>query len=282
MNLVEVLILMNSIMNSITFFRHIVKTLQTFYFGNFGNAWLYPSKNLSIIFSKLSCLSAYKKSTASLMLQWNNKLVILGNFGMPLPHTPKMIVSTWNVYQQAKNKLHPSCFPWDIAKILYTNCIWYFGPVWVRTPKVILSSCRKPLYLSADKNSTSCPMLLWRYCKDMQTYFGYFGHAWLHSPKMIVSPCRRLPFYVHAKNTLHHLLLSFDITFYRFLQFDWLAAFWPITWDTKFCQMWWWNSNNNINLHFRLFQNDKIFQKIQKTQLWAQITFPGKRDYVSF
>ena len=28
--------------------RDIVKTLQTFFFGNFGNAWPYASKNLGI------------------------------------------------------------------------------------------------------------------------------------------------------------------------------------------------------------------------------------------
>ena len=54
--------------------------------------------------------------------------------------------------------------------------------------------------LSAGKKSTSSPLLLWKYCKDMQTYFGYFGHAWLHSPKMIVSTCRRLRCVSTCKN----------------------------------------------------------------------------------
>ena len=35
-------------------------------------------------------------------------------------------------------------------------------------------------------------MLFWRYCKDMQTYFGYFGHVWLYITKIIVSTFRRL------------------------------------------------------------------------------------------
>ena len=49
--LVEVLILMNSKMNPIhNVFRDIVKTFQTCYFKNFGNARLYPSKNISINF----------------------------------------------------------------------------------------------------------------------------------------------------------------------------------------------------------------------------------------
>ena len=87
-------------------------------------------------------------------------------------------------------------------------CFWYFGTVWVGTPNVILSSCRKRLCLSAGKNSTSLPMLLWRYYKDMQTHFGYFGHSWLHS--MIVSPCRRLQSLSACNyNKLHNSLLSY-------------------------------------------------------------------------
>ena len=131
--------------------------------------------------------------------------------GLVWPHIPKMMYQfkkAFSVYQQAKNKLHPSCFPWDIAKILKSSCFCYFGSVWLRKPKVILSFCRKRLCLSAGKKPASFPMLLWRYCKDMQTYFGYFGHAWLHSPKMIV-----FNVYLHAKNKLHNSLLSYNITF---------------------------------------------------------------------
>ena len=57
---------------------------------------------------------------------------------------------------------------------------------------MILSTCRKPFCLFGGKKSTSSLMLSWRYCKDMQIYFGYFGHAWFHTPKMIVSACARL------------------------------------------------------------------------------------------
>ena len=53
------------------------------------------------------------------------------------------------------------------------------------------------------------------------------------------------------------------------MQFDWLTAFWPITWEPEFSQMWdWWWIINNISFHFTLFTykgNDKIFQKIPKT-----------------
>ena len=98
--------------------------------------------------------------------------------------------------------------------------------------------------------------------------------------------------YLHAKNKLHHSLLSWKITFYRILQFDWLTAFWPITREPEFCQIWdwWWNINNNIGFHFKLFpgkNNDNIFQKVQKTylaaiwalfaQIWTKMNFPEKR-----
>ena len=53
------------------------------------------------------------------------------------------------------------------------------------------------------------------------------------------------------------------------MQFDWLAAFWPITGGPKLCQICWWNINNNISFHYRLFPRKtnitKFFKKSQKT-----------------
>ena len=72
----------------------------------------------------------------------------------------------------------------------------------------------------------------------------------------------------------------------------WSAAFGPITWELEFCQAgdWWWNSNNNMTLNFRLFQgkiNDNIFYKTQKNLFqgyfgpflskFGQTNFPGKK-----
>ena len=52
------------------------------------------------------------------------------------------------------------------------------------------------------------------------------------------------------------------------MQFDWLAAFWPITGGPKLCQICWWNINNNISFHYRLFPRKtnitKFFKKSQK------------------
>ena len=52
--------------SSLTFFGDIVKTLQTCYFGNFGNAWPFPSKIIVSTCRKLSYLFACKISTSSL------------------------------------------------------------------------------------------------------------------------------------------------------------------------------------------------------------------------
>ena len=90
-------------------------------------------------------------------LEINSKLVILGNLGIP-GHTYLnwyQFIETFNVYLQAKNQLHPSRFPWDIARILQTCYFGYLGHAWLRTPRVTLSTCRKLSCFSAGKKSYS-------------------------------------------------------------------------------------------------------------------------------
>ena len=58
------------------------------------------------------------------------------------------------------------------------------------------------------------------------------------------------------------------------MQFDWLTAFWVIIQEPEFCQIWdwWWNINESISFHFRLFPgktNGNIFQIIQKVFFWG-------------
>ena len=65
----------------------VVKTLQTFYFGNFGNDWASQSKTIVMISRKPSCSSACKKSTSSLTsfskyCKEIANLLFLGNLGM--------------------------------------------------------------------------------------------------------------------------------------------------------------------------------------------------------
>ena len=75
------------------------------------------------------------------------------------------------------------------------------------------------VYLQA-KNQLHPPMLLWRYCKDMQSCFGYFGHAWLHLSKLIVSPhiklrclcvCKIIKFIIHFFLTILHVQESCNL-----------------------------------------------------------------------
>ena len=158
------------------------------------------------------------------------------------------------VYLQTTNQLHLSRIPSDIAKILQNCYFRYFGHAWLCTPKVIHSTCRKLLRLSAGEKSTSFPSFFRRYCKDMQTfYFGYFEHAWLPKLKMIVSPCRKLQCLSACHKYISSFISSWDITFKRILQFDWPAAFWPITRGPESCQIWnWlWNISKNMSFHFR-------------------------------
>ena len=89
-------------------------------------------------------------------------------------------------------------------------------------------------------------------------------------PKLSFPLVENFDAYLHAKNKLRNSLLSWNITFSRTLQFNWLKAFWSITREPEFCEIWvWcWSMNNNTSFHFRLFSektNDKIFQKIKKS-----------------
>ena len=98
---------------------------------------------------------------------------------------------------------------------------------------------------------------------------------------MILLTCRKLRCLSACQK--YTFLLSGDITFLRTLQFDWPTAFWSITRDPEFCQIWdwWWNICNNISFHFRSFPgktNDKIFQQIQNR--WALFTqIMGKNEF---
>ena len=98
--------------------------------------------------------------------------------------------------------------------------------------------------------------LLQRYCEFVLGTLGMLRYA--HQKRyyqFIETFCD----YLQAKNKFH------PPCFFE----DWLSAFWPITWEPEFFQIWdwWWNINNNISFPFRLFlrkTNDKIFQKILK------------------
>ena len=131
---------------------------------------------------------------------------------------------------------------------------------------------------SSFKSSLSYLFIL----KILWTCSGYFGSGyaynnWYH--QFIEKFC----VYLQAKNQLHLPCFSED----------WLSAFWPITREPyqEFYQIWW-NINNTISFHFRLFPrkiNDKIFPKKKKrpiralfAKIWPKMTFRGKEGSPSF
>ena len=122
------------------------------------------------------------------------------------------------------------------------------------------------VYLQAKK-TTSSPTFFWRYCKNKQTsYIGHFGQAWPHTPKMIVSTCKKLLMFICMPKRI----------------------FWSTTRESEFCQIWdwWWNVNNNISLHFRLFPGKtkkKFFRKIKKKLKFIdKSVFLEKKAMLSF
>ena len=100
-------------------------------------------------------------------LQKNSKHVILGKLGMP-GHTHLQwwyqFEEIFDVYLEAKNRLHYSCFPWDISKILQTCYFGYFGQVWLHKPK-------QPI---PDKNSE---LLMDRQTEDSDFIGPSVGHG---------------------------------------------------------------------------------------------------------
>ena len=184
-----------------------------------------------------------------------------------------MIVQIWrNLWCWTACKKSTAYFTISLryCKVLQTYCFGHFENVWRHTPKGILSSCRKLSCLSTDKKIE----ILQRYAHFFLWFFGYFGHTWLHTSKMIVSTCRRL--WCLSASLKHISSFTSFLRHYILKHPNWLTAFWFITQEPGFCQIWdcWWNINNITIFHFRLSPgktNDKNFQRKIKTNLfWGQ------------
>ena len=107
----------------------IVKTLQTCYFENFGNAWPSPSK---LYYQFVVNCHAYMPGKNQLhhsiffkILEKNSKLVILGHLKVP-GHTPKMIIGIWkNLWHLSADKRSRPSFTFssrcykDIVNLLF-------------------------------------------------------------------------------------------------------------------------------------------------------------------
>ena len=129
----------------------------------------------------------------------------------------------------------------------------------------------------------------------MQTHFGYFGHAWLHSPKMTVSSSWRLQCLSACKkiNSIIHFLQYCILKNPAISLAGSILAYYL---QQQLCQMFWWNINNNISFHYRLFPRKTNLTKLLKkspkpyfgpilvpfAQMWVKNEFSWKKGSVSF
>ena len=150
------------------------------------SCWYFCSDNM---ITRFLCA---RSCTANIFVY--TKVCALAKCNLFQPGTSKMIVPLWrNLWQLSagKNQLHSLRFP----EILQRYCKFvvlgtlgmpgYAHPKWYHQyEETFMFICRQKII--------SYPMLFWKYCKVMQTYFGYFGHAWLCTAKMIISTFRRI------------------------------------------------------------------------------------------
>ena len=110
------------------------------------------------------------------ILQRNSKIVPLGNLNMIghiLLKWQYQFGENFDIYLQAKKKIYPSSFPWDIAKIIRVIRAWlatHTQSDTINLSKTFMFICRQKVNF--------IPTFCWRYYKDIQTsYLGYFGHV---------------------------------------------------------------------------------------------------------
>ena len=142
---------------------------------------------------QLSCLFSCKKSTSSLtsFLKYCREIanLLFWVIWACLAQITQLIASkfeeAFDIYLQAKNQLYSSHFPSDIGKILQNLLFWVPWACLATHTQSDTIHLQQKTFLFKDKKRTSSPMLVWIYCKDIQTfYFGYFGHAWLCTPNI--------------------------------------------------------------------------------------------------
>ena len=116
------------------------KDIANFLFWELWECLIIPIKIHSINlleFFMLMCMQKINSITQFFLkiLQRNSKLVILGTLGMP-GYTPKMILTIWSKLLCLSAQKKTTC------------CFGYFRHAWLRTSKVIVSTCRKLWCLS--------------------------------------------------------------------------------------------------------------------------------------
>ena len=181
---------------------------------------------------------------------------------------------TFDNYMQGKNQLsfmislkYFNMTNWSVILAYLLWLLWEYLAMHTQSDTLYLQ--KLSVFTSMEKINF---MLFWRYRKDMQTCFGTLGMP--TQPTLYYQLVENVDVYLHVKNKVHLSLLTWDIIFYKNLEFYWLTSIGHVTEDPELCQTWdWcWSINNNISFHFRLFarkSNDEIFQKIQKTLFWG-------------
>ena len=133
-----------------------------------------PSKIIVSICKQLHAfLHAKNQFHHSLLFSYiaNSKLVILGNLGMP-GHTHLkwwyQFEEIFDVYLKAKNQVHSSRLPWDIARILQICYFGYFGNAWPSPIKNHSTNLWETFMLICmQKKSTLSLTSFLRYCKEI-------------------------------------------------------------------------------------------------------------------
>ena len=125
------------------------------------NTWLNWVLSIKILLSTLTLLTSFFRQQIPFWHFHLNVKWLQMKFWMRLLFLRKRIHCLVLVFLE-NNPIKVVCtspvLNQSIAKILQTCCFGYFGHAWLWTPKVILSSCRNFLCLSAGNKSTLSPM----------------------------------------------------------------------------------------------------------------------------
>ena len=263
--------------SSLTSSLRYCKDIANLLFWELWECLTIPNKTIVLICRKPSCSSACKKSTSSLtsFVRHCKEItnLLFWVFGHVWPHTPKTIVSIWRNFQclSAGKKINFIRISLEILErhcelvilgtlgmLGFAHTTWYYQ---------LVENFRVYLQVKRQLHRPCFSGDIAKICKlFILDTLGKPGYA---HPKWYYQLVENFDIYLHAENTLHHSLLSWDNNLENpaiwlvdnILAHNWKTTILP---DMGF---WWWNINNNIGLHFRLFQgktNGKIFQKIQK------------------
>ena len=148
--------------------RHKTESLLITFF-----IWNYIITSALLLGDIHKALTSPDRPHTTLFYQSINQLP-MGNLGIP-GQTMKMTLTIWNLWCLSAGKKLASSFTFSLQYCIANLWFWVFEHTWLCIPKVILTTFRILLSLSAGKKSNSSSMFIWKYCKDMQNSF--FRHT---------------------------------------------------------------------------------------------------------